>query len=327
MSRLRILSGKDIAAAITMHEAIHLMKDAFLALSSDRVQVPLRMNLSLEEHQGRALFMPVYSAHHAQVGMKLVHINPENPEQGLPLIHALVTLSDAHTGRPLAVMDGDIITSLRTGAGAGLATDILARPESSVLAVFGTGTQARSQVEAICAVRPIRKIIVFGLCQKSIRAFVQHVEEYLRIFTAKAASDEELSEADIVCTATTSISPVFSPKHIAPGTHINGIGSYQPEMAEIPSDTVAKAKVIVDEREACLREAGDLVIPIQQKRFRESHIHAELGEILAEKKTGRTDNSEITFFKSVGNAIQDLVVANFLEKRARQMNLGTVATL
>ena len=327
MPELRILSEKEIASAITMAEAIDLMREAFLALSSDRMQVPLRMNLPLKEHQGRALFMPVYSADYGQVGLKIVHLNPKNPQRGLPLIHALVTLTDAQTGRPLALMDGESITALRTGAGAGLATDILARPESSVLAIFGTGTQARSQVEAICTVRPIRKILVFGRSRKSTQTFLQYMEEGLSVPAVKAGDEEELAEADIVCTATTSMHPVFSHKHLAPGTHVNGIGAYRPEMAEIPADTVANAKVIVDQYEACLREAGDLVIPIQQKRFDESHIYAELGEILAGKKKGRTDNSEITFFKSVGNALQDLVVANFLEKHARQMNLGTVATL
>ena len=303
------------------------MREGFIALSSGRASVPVRMNMPLDAHDGRALFMPVYSPDHARVGLKMVTLNPTNPGSGLPFIHALITISDAQTGEPLALMDGEFITSLRTGAGAGLATQVLSRPESSVLAIFGTGVQANTQVQAICAVRPIRKILVFGRSPENIKIFVKNVRRRYGITVEEARTEGELSEADIICTATTSETPVFSGEHLAPGTHINGVGSYKPDMAEVPSDVVARAKVIVDQREACLREAGDLIVPIQRGDFGESHIHAELGEVLADDTRGRTSDSEITFFKSVGNAIQDLVVASFLEKRAAQMNLGTEVTL
>ena len=306
-----------------MEQAIHLMREGFIALSSGHANVPVRMNMTLEEHGGQALFMPVYSPDHARIGLKVVTLNPGNPDHGLPLIHSFVTISDAETGAPLALMDGEVITSLRTGAGSGLATKILSRPESSVLAIFGTGVQAQKQVEAVCAVRSIREILVFGRSPENTEVFIKNLNQQYDITARKAEGEEELVRADVVCTATTSRTPVFSGEYITPGTHINGIGSYRPDMAEIPSDVIAKARVIVDQREACLEEAGDLVAPIQRGDFDESHIYAELGEVLMNEKNGRTSDSEITVFKSVGNAIQDLAVANFLEKRAHEMNLGT----
>ncbi|MCY3630924.1 MAG: hypothetical protein OXI05_03870 [Bacteroidota bacterium] len=327
MPTLRVLSGNEIASAISMREAIDLMRDGFEALSSGRANVPIRMNMPIGEHGERALFMPAYSTNHSQVGLKMVNVSPANPERRLPFIHAIVTLSDAQTGTPLALMDGESITSLRTGAGAGLATEVLARPTSSVLAIFGTGVQAYTQVEAVCTVRPIKKIIVFGRSPQNTERFIGKIERRHGITATKAKEPGQLAEADVICTATTSMTPVFSFQHLSPGTHINGIGSYRPDMTEIPADAVAQAKVIVDQREACLREAGDLIVPIQQGHFDASHIHGELGEILMERIQGRTNDSEITFFKSVGNAIQDLVVASFLEKRAREMKLGTEVTL
>ncbi|MXY07469.1 MAG: ornithine cyclodeaminase [Rhodothermaceae bacterium] len=327
MPSIRVLSRKNITSAITMRQAIDLMRDGFVALSSGRASVPVRMNMPLEEHGGRSLFMPVYSPDHGQVGLKVVNLSPDNPDRGLPFIHAIVMVSDAQTGTPLALMDGEYITALRTGAGAGLATEVLSRPSSSVLAMFGTGVQANTQLEAICTVRPIKKVIVFGRSHENTEAFVKRAARRYDIKATYAKAPEELTEADVVCTATTSLTPVFSAEHIAPGTHINGIGSYRPDMTEIPAQTVADAKVVVDQCEACLKEAGDLMVPICRGEFDESHIYAELGEVLMGNVEGRTNDSEITFFKSVGNAIQDLVVASFLEERARQEDLGVEIAL
>jgi ornithine cyclodeaminase/alanine dehydrogenase-like protein (mu-crystallin family) len=327
MPTIRVLSRENIASTITMRKAIDLMRDGFIALSSGHASVPVRMNVPLEEHGGRSLFMPAYSPDHGQIGLKVVNLSPDNPDRGLPFIHAIVMVSDAQTGTPLALMDGEFITALRTGAGAGLATEVLSRPSSSVLAMFGTGVQANTQLEAVCAVRPIKKVIVFGRSPENTEVFVKRAGRDYGIEVTSAKAPEELTEADVVCTATTSLTPVFASEHIAPGTHINGIGSYRSDMTEIPAQTVADAKVVVDQREACLQEAGDLIVPISRGDFDESHIYAELGDILIGNAESRTNDSEITFFKSVGNAIQDLVVASFLEERARQEDLGTEVAL
>ena len=303
------------------------MREGFISLASGHAHAPVRMNMPTQENGQRALFMPVFSQDLDQIGLKVVTVNPNNPLHGLPLIHAFITVNDASTGVPLALMDGELITSLRTGAGSGLATKILSRPESSVLAIFGAGVQAYTQVEAVCAVRPIRHVIVFGRSPERTDHFITTLRDRYSMDVVRAKAPNDLYEADIVCTATTSLTPVFSAKHLALGTHINGIGSYRPDMREIPSEVIKTAKVVVDQRVACLQEAGDLTIPIENGLFDESHIHAELGEILLQHRLGRTSNSEITFFKSVGNAIQDLVMASFLENIAIQMNLGTEVDL
>lgn len=327
MSRIRILSREVIAQAITMSEAIALMRDGFIALSNGRVDVPVRLSLPLREHDGRTLFMPVYGPDYGQVGLKVVAVHPNNAARKLPFIHAVVMVLDAETGAPLAIMDGECITALRTGAGAGLATDLLALPEAAVLGIFGAGVQARTQLEAVCAVRPIERVYVFGRSQDHAESFAREAEAKHSVRVEVAADPDLLQECTIICTATTSLSPVFAPENIRPGCHINGIGSYRPDMSEIPADTVAAAKVIVDQREACLSEAGDLLRPIKEGRITEAHIHAELGAVASGAVAGRTKASEITFFKSVGNAVQDLVVASRLQALAEECDLGVQVEL
>jgi ornithine cyclodeaminase/alanine dehydrogenase-like protein (mu-crystallin family) len=241
---------------------------------------------------------------------------------GLPLIHALVLLNDARTGRSIAVLDGEGLTAIRTAAAAGLATELLARREAEVAAIFGAGVQGRMQLEALCAVRPIAQAYVFDPDSQRAAAFCREMSEKLSLAVIAADSPAQLLNADVICTATTSSTPVFAHKDIRPGAHINAIGAYKPGEREIPEATVRAAKVVVDQREACLSEAGDIVIPIQQGLITPEHIHAEIGEIAAGRKTGRCSDTEITLFKSVGNAIQDAAVASQALERARTLGLG-----
>lgn len=327
MPTIRILSREDVRQALDMKQAIALMRPAFIALSGGRAVAPVRATLSIPQHEARALFMPVYLPDLAQIGLKVVTVHPHNAAQGLPFIHALVMVTDAATGRPLAVMDGEHLTALRTGAGAGLATDLLARPDAAVVALFGAGVQARTQLEAVCAVRPIRRAYVFNRSRDHADAFAREMSARLALDVQVADDPAVLQEADVVCTATTSLAPVFAHAHLKPGVHINGIGSYRPDMAEIPPETVLAATVVVDHRPACLAEAGDLLQPLARGLITEAHIHAELGEVAAGRKTGRTADDEITFFKSVGNAVQDLAVGSHVVAVAAARNLGTEATL
>ncbi len=327
MPKIRILSQAAIALMISMEEAISLMRDAFTALSSDRVDVPVRINMPLSEHAGRALFMPAYAPDYGQIGLKVVTVHPNNPARNLPFIHGLVLVSDANTGAPLAVMDGEFITALRTGAGSGLATDLLARADACVVAVFGAGVQARTQLEAVCAVRKITDVLIFGRSIVNAKSFAQEASAQHSASISVAGNPEALLEADIICTATTSLTPVFDPRHVKPGCHINGVGSYRPDMTEIPANTVAAAKVVVDQRTACLSEAGDILVPLEAGLIDEMHIYAELGEIASGRKAGRTSKSEVTFFKSVGNAVQDLVVASHLTRVANEQQLGNEVEL
>ncbi len=327
MVKIRILSREDVRQALDMKQAIELMRGAFIALSEGRAVAPVRMRLPASEHDGWALFMPSYLPDLAQIGLKVVNVNPTNDARGLPFIHALVMVSDAATGRPLAVMDGEYLTALRTGAGSGLATDLLAHPDAAVAALFGAGVQARTQLEAVCAVRPIRRAYVFNRTRNHAETFAREMSARLNLDVQVAGSPAALQEADVVCTATSSLDPVFAHADLKPGAHINGIGSYRPDMTEIPSETVLAARVVVDHRPACLAEAGDLLKPLADGLITEAHIHAELGEVAAGHKAGRTSDDEITFFKSVGNAVQDLASASHIVAVAQARNLGTEVEL
>ena len=324
MENLRYFSRQVVEEAITMSEAIELMKDAFRSLSSGEAVVPLRVNLPQPEQNAQTLFMPVYLPSAEAVGLKMVTIFRDNPGQNLPLIHGLMLVMDGTNGQPLALLDAEYLTALRTGAASGLATDWLSRKDATVLAVFGTGAQARTQVKGVAAVRSLEKVLVFGKNTAKTEAFCIEMQNTLGINVEPASQPKQLLEADIICTATTSNVPVFEHQHLKKGVHINGVGSYRPDAREIPGLTIQNAKLVVDQRSAALAEAGDVVLPIQEGLFAADSIFAELGEIVLGTKPGRTSSDEITVFKSVGNAAQDLAVASYLVRKAQKLNLGTV---
>ncbi|MCY2951965.1 MAG: ornithine cyclodeaminase family protein [Planctomycetota bacterium] len=322
---IRFLSGRDIKAALPMKEAVEAMKDAFRQLSAGRAVMPLRTHIEVSDRpKGDALFMPSYSPADRKLGLKIVTLFPENPSRGLPFIQAVVIVLDGETGRALAVMDGATLTAIRTGAASGAATDLLARLDSTTVAIIGAGAQGRAQLAAVCAVRRIRQARVYDASGAKAEAFAQEMQQQLSIDVQVARSSADaLSGADVVCTATTSPTPVFADGELAAGVHINAIGSYKPKVREIPGDTVARALVVVDHVPSALAEAGDLLIPMEQGLITWDHIHGELGELVAGRKSGRTSPQQVTFFKSVGVAVQDLAAATRALANAERMNLGT----
>jgi len=323
-----VFSASDVRTALPMQEAVEAMKTAYQELSAGGVTVPLRTHMALEQHAADVLVMSCYSPRLKQVGLKIITLHERNVDVGLPYIQATVMVVDADRGTPLAVMSGAVLTAIRTGAGAGAATDALARSNATRVALFGSGTQATTQLEAMCAVRPIRRAVVFDLDHSRACRFAKRMEADLRIEVAVAATPAAaLAEADIVCTATTAHEPVFDDKHVAPGTHINAIGVYKPQQREIPGATVARARVVVDERTAAWQEAGELILARQEGLISESHVHAEIGEILAGSKPGRQSDEEITLFKSVGVANQDLSAAHVVLARGTRLGLGSAVSL
>ncbi|HEY75433.1 MAG TPA: hypothetical protein G4O00_04525 [Thermoflexia bacterium] len=328
MTTLRVLSREDVRRALPMREAVEAMKRAFAQLSQGQAQVPLRVALPVERHNGVTLFMPGYLAADDRMAVKIVSVFNDNPARGLPLIHALVVVVDAGTGAPTAVMDGTYLTALRTGAASGAATDLLAREDARVAAVFGAGAQGRTQLEAVCAVRPIETAWVYDVDPGRAATYAGEMADRLGIPIRVASTPAEaVRAADVICTATTSTAPVFNDADVRPGTHINAIGAYTPQMQEVPAETVVRAKVVIDHREASLAEAGDLIIPLQQGLITEDHIWAELGEIVAGVKPGRTDPEEITLFKSVGVAVQDVAAAAAVLEAAERLGLGVEVSL
>ncbi|WP_428658246.1 ornithine cyclodeaminase family protein [Runella sp.] len=318
----RYFSRQVVEESVTMPEAIALMKEAFRSLSLGEAVVPLRVNLPQPAQNAQTLFMPVFLPSAEALGLKMVTIFRDNPARDLPLIHGLMLVMDGNNGQPLALLDAEYLTALRTGAASGLATDLLAKKEASVLAIFGTGAQARTQVEGVAAVRSLQKVLVFGRNRKNTEAFCNDIYTKTGIKTEIVQQPDQLLEADIVCTATTSNVPVFEHHHLKKGVHINGVGSYRPDTREIPGLTLQVAKVVVDQRTAAAAEAGDIVLPMKEGLLGNDPIFIEIGEIVAGIKQGRCSEDEITVFKSVGNAAQDLAVASYLVKKAQKYDLG-----
>ncbi len=318
---MRILSAEDVRAAVSMPDAIEAVRAGFIGLSTGRATVPLRTMLPLPD--GLTLYMPAYIQGEPISTVKVVSVYPGNAARGLPTIIARVMVLNAQTGQPLALMDGTSLTALRTGAASGLATDLLARPEASVLGVIGAGVQARTQIEAVCAVRPITEIRIYSPTRAPALADELRGHYSARIFAAPSAH-EALIGADVICAATNSKTPVVHANDVTPGAHINGVGSFTPEMQEIGPNVVSRARVIVDHRESAWAEAGDLIIPRDQGIILEQHARTEIGEIAAGLAPGRETPDQITFFKSVGNAVQDAAVAARVLEVAEERGLGSV---
>lgn len=324
--KLRLLSSVDVRRALPMRECIELMKTAFTQVSMGQAAVPLRTQIPILSNEGVTLFMPAYLAQSGDLGAKIVSVFSHNPERDLPTIHAVVIVLDSTTGVPVALMDGAYLTALRTGAASGAATDLLARKDAHVVAIFGAGTQGRTQLEAVCTVRSITRVLVFDINPEQAVSYVNEMRARGAPIPGEihiAASPEEaISQADIVCTATTSIQPLFDGRKLRPGTHINAVGAYTPQMQEVDAETVQRAKVVIDSRQASLTEAGDLIIPLKQGVITEEHIYAEIGEVIAGLKPGRISKDEITYFKSVGVAAQDIAAARRVLNKATELGLG-----
>jgi ornithine cyclodeaminase/alanine dehydrogenase-like protein (mu-crystallin family) len=325
---MRILSGEDVRAAVPVAAAVAAVADAFAQLASGRAEVPLRISLDQMAHDSHTFFMPALltggSGSQSALGMKVVSVFPHNAARhGLPTIHALVALFDPSTGQALAVLDGRLLTALRTGASSGAASQALAREDSHTLAIFGAGGQAPFQVLAVCAVRPIDCVIIVNRSreraeQLAERLKAEGIQADLQIAASARAA---LAAADIVCCATSAKTPIFDDSDLRPGTHINGIGSFTPQMAEVPVATIARARVFVDQQLAAWAESGDLIEARKAGVLDETQT-TELGAVIAGMADGRQNPDQITFFKSVGNAIQDVAVGQLAIDGAERLGLG-----
>ena len=306
-----------------MPAAIDAMREAFAALSAQEATVPMR--LALETEHGVSLFMPAHLRESGNAGAKVVSVNPGNAVRGLPAIHAVVLVLDVLTGRPTALMDGTWLTALRTGAVGGLAADLLARSDAKTVALFGAGVQARTQLEAVRCVREITEVRVVSRSGASADRLAGEVVGVRAVRVDDA--NEAIEGADIIIAATSSSTPVFDGARVEPGTHVTGVGSYTLDMREVDTALVQRARIIVDQREAVMEEAGDIVGPIRDGVVDETVIIAEIGEVVLGRVPGRTADSEITFFKSVGNAVQDVAVAARVLAAAESEGHGLVVDL
>ncbi|MGH7419863.1 MAG: ornithine cyclodeaminase family protein, partial [Candidatus Rokuibacteriota bacterium] len=284
-----------------MAEAIDLVGRAFIALSRGQAEVPPRTHL--EGGGGTVLYMPARLSAMGALGVKAVSVFPGNPSRGLPTVTAVVLIQDPATGAPVGVLEGASLTALRTGAASGLATRLLSRPEAMICALFGTGVQARTQLEAVCAVREVTQVRVVGRDAARTEAFVAWArsQPWLRGATVmRAPAAAAVRGADLIITATTSPTPVVPSAEVSPGAHLNVVGAFTPQTREVEGVLVGRATVVVDSRDAALAEAGDLLLAIAEGHFAPDRIHAELGEVAAGDQPKRRRPEEVTLFKSVG---------------------------
>lgn len=318
--KLRILTAEDIRICLPMSGAIEAMRTAFIQLSSGEATVPDRIAVSTDA--GVSLFMPGYLPREGHLAAKVVSVYGENRTRGLPVIQGVVLVLDSQTGLPLALMDGAYLTALRTGAAGGLATELLAVEDASVLTIFGAGPQARTQIEAVRAVRPIREVRLLSRPTEGARILADELEGVdVEVFEDP---EKAVAGAEVIVTATDSQKPVFPGGVIREGVHVNAIGAFTPEMAEVDEDLVVRAKVVVDLRATVMAEAGDLVQAMKDGAFSLEDIHAELGEVVSGDRPGRVSSTEITLFKSVGNAVQDVAAACRVLDVASRKDVGTL---
>lgn len=322
-----ILNANEVRQALPMDQAIAAMKDAYASLSDGTAVTPLRTRLSIPSRDAVSLFMPAYLKKESTeaLAVKVVSLYPSNPPRGLAYIQAAVLVFDPETGRALALLEGSALTAIRTGAGSGAAIDILARKDSKIVAIFGAGPQGKTQLEAACTARQIETAFIYNPTTSKAKAFAKEMAGQGKIpkdIRVATSPKEAIEHADIICTATGSMEPIFDDKDVKVGAHISAIGAYTPQMQELPIETVARSRIVVDSRATVMDEAGDIVKAIHAGLINEQSIHAELGEIVLGQKSGRSSDEEITFFKSVGNAVQDAAAAQVALMNAHAMKLG-----
>jgi ornithine cyclodeaminase/alanine dehydrogenase-like protein (mu-crystallin family) len=319
---IRILRGEDVRALLPMDVCIDLMKTTMIAVSEGRARLPLR-SLMAVSHDGHLGIMPGYLAEPECFGVKLVSLFPGNVSAGLSSHLGLVLLFEPEHGRPAALLDAAEITAIRTAAVSGLATRLLAREEAGDLAILGAGEQARSHLEAMLAVRPIRRVRVWSRTPRSAERFARSEGERhgLEIEVLETPL-EAVAGADIICTVSRAREPILLGRWIAPGAHLNVVGSSIATAAEIDIEAVANARYFVDYRDSTVNEGGDYLRALTAGAITPDHILGEIGEVAGGTKVGRQDPDDITLYKSLGIAAQDLAAAHHVLEQARAQGVG-----
>ena len=290
------LNEKKVRALLRMEELIPAMADALRELSAGKVEQPMRLILPVAEHHGFFGVMPAYGG---ALGAKMVTFYPNN--QGIPTHHAMILLFRPETGEPLVTMDGRLITEMRTAAVSAVATNYLARADTPVLAILGSGVQTQSHLEALRIVRKFREVRVWS--PRHARGFASRFG-----VSAAASAEEAVRDADVIVVATSATTPVLRGEWLSPGAHINAVGATRPDWRELDDEVLRKARIYVELREAATKESGDIIAA--------GKIFAELGEVVAGSKPGRQSDDETTLYKSVGVAIEDIRSADLVYRRA-----------
>ena len=322
-----VLSAEDVAKLLPMRDCIQVMREALASLARGKALVPLRLVMRMPDASGFLGVMPGQidpdDGREGALGMKAVSVFPGNTGRGIDTHQGAVLLFEADTGRLSALMDGAAITAIRTAAVSGVATDLLARQDAAELAILGAGVQARTHLEAIAAVRPLRRVRIWSRNPQHALNLAREVSAgYQASIEAVPTAEAAVRGADVVATVTASPQPVLQRPWLKEGAHINAVGSSIPTTREIDTATMAAVRLFVDRRESAVNEAGDVLIPMREGAFGADHIQAELGEVIIGTDPGRRSAAELTLFKSLGLAVEDVASAAFILKRARQTGVG-----
>ena len=318
-----LLTKDNVAQVLQMSDCMDAVEKAFGELAAGTAVLPLRTNI--KPAGGLALYMPAYLPSMGALACKVVTVYKDNPtKHNLPTTIGKVLLQDPATGEVICIMDGGYLTAVRTGAASGVATKFMAREDSGqTAAIFGAGVQAKMQLWAVAEARKLDKAFVYDLLPDAAKSFASEMSGKLDLEVVAADSvDTLLKESDIICTATSSPEPIFDGNLVKPGSHINGIGSHTPNARELDTAIIQRSKFVADSYEACLKEAGDIMIPLAAGEIKEDHMFAELGEIVNGSKPGRSNAEEITLFKSNGLAIQDTATAKLVYDKAVAAGIG-----
>jgi ornithine cyclodeaminase/alanine dehydrogenase-like protein (mu-crystallin family) len=326
VSELLVLSHDDVRRLLPMDECIELMSEVLTDLARGRVWLPLRFVVRPPEEGTLMGLMPAHRSEPRRAyGLKAICIFPENPAKGLDAHQGGVLLFDGGTGELRALLDGSAVTAVRTAAVSAVATRALAREDARELAILGSGVQARSHLQAMARAREFERARVWSRTAEHVQSFVAEAEAPFPV-DAVGSAEEAVRGADVVVTVTSSPEPVVRREWLEPGAHINAVGSSLPSTRELDAETVRDAALFADARESLVNEAGDYLMAIEEVGIGPDHIRAELGEVLVGSRQGRGSDDELTVFKSLGLAVEDLAVAEHVHGRARAEGVGTVVT-
>jgi len=309
---VRFLTDGDVGELVKPREVVEAVEEAYRLYSTGRVVMPVRSRVEAREKGGDILMMPCYIPDMNIFSLKLVTVYPGNLQRGLPTINAVVIVLDAETGVAKLVAEARALTGLRTAAATAVSVKYLARRDSEIVGIVGCGYQAVWQTRVLADMLKGVKFLAYDIDGERMKAFVKQVAGEGIDIQAAGSAEDLVRKSDIVVTVTTSKTPVIFDSWVRDGTHISAIGGYTPEMVEIDPRLTARAKLVVDSREAVKEEAGDILQPIKMGLMTFNHIHAEIGEVVAGLKPGRENDREITLFKSVGLAVQDAAASKIL---------------
>ena len=321
--KILLLSRNDVEEIISMREVIEAVEEAFRAKGLGKVQMPPKSYIYFNRYQGDFRVMPAYLEDIDAAGVKIVNVHPKNPQgHGLPTVMATILLLDPKTGAPLAIMDGTLITNMRTGAGGAVAAKYLARKDSHVIAMVGAGVQAKTQLIALNEVLDIDDVRVSDVVKGKAKKYAEEMGRQLGIEIEPMADvGKAIKGADIVVTVTTARGPIVMDEWISDGMHINAIGADAPGKQELDPNILKRTKIVVDDLKQALH-SGEVNVPLSEGIIARGDIYAELGEVITGKKPGRTSRDEITIFDSTGLAIQDIATDWKVYQKAKKMGKG-----